>query len=715
MKKLLLLASLVVVVAFAFWLSTATAQAADFGPSVAVAPAQEAEPALPMTVTVPFLEEWMGSAHADASAEAFRHWDEEDPAEIPVECAKCHSSTGYQDYVGADGSEVNVVDAPAATGTVVDCVACHNSGTIAKTSVIMPSGLEITDLGDESRCMECHQGRESKVSVDERIAKAGVEPDVVSADLGFVNIHYYAAAATKYGTLAKGGYEYDGKMYDANFAHVEGFETCKDCHNAHTLEIPVEECATCHEGVAAIEDLRAIRMPGSLMDYDGDGDTEEGIASELEGLQEALYANIQVYAAEVAGSPIVYDSAAYPYFFIDTNANGETDADEAAFPNRYASWTPRLVQAAYNFQTSMKDPGAYVHGGKYIIQLLFDSIEDLNSQLAEPIDQTAMRREDAGHFAGSHEAFRHWDAEGMVPGSCAKCHSAAGLPTFLAEGVNVSEHPSNGLECSTCHNDLVEFTLYEVQQVKFPSGVTLGYEEEDVENNLCLNCHQGRESGVSVEKLIGDKEDDVVSDQLRFLNPHYFAAGATLWGGEANGMYQYEGKEYVGFNDHSRVNQCSECHGAHELEVDFENCLECHEDAESPQDIRDEYVDYDGNGDDQEGLYYEEQHFIEMLLVAIQSYATETVGTGIAYDSHTHPYFFNDSNGNGVADPEEVNRDNRYVTWTPRLLRAAYNYQWASKDPGSYVHNGAYVLQALYDSLEDIGADVSGMTRPTGE
>ena len=26
-------------------------------------------------------------------------------------------------------------------------------------------------------------------------------------ELGFINIHYYAAAATKYGTLAQGGYE----------------------------------------------------------------------------------------------------------------------------------------------------------------------------------------------------------------------------------------------------------------------------------------------------------------------------------------------------------------------------------------------------------------------------------------------------------------------------------------------------------------------------
>ncbi|MBK8051186.1 MAG: hypothetical protein IPK16_31240 [Anaerolineales bacterium] len=158
MKRFLFLASVVAVLCFAFMMSFGTAAAASEPAAVAVAPAQEAEPTGPMTVTVPFLEEWLGSGHADVTAEAFNHWNEDDPAEVPPECAKCHSSAGYQDYVGADGSEANKVDAAAPIGSVVDCVACHNDATLVKESVIMPSGLVIEHLGDESRCMECHQG-----------------------------------------------------------------------------------------------------------------------------------------------------------------------------------------------------------------------------------------------------------------------------------------------------------------------------------------------------------------------------------------------------------------------------------------------------------------------------------------------------------------------------------------------------------------------------
>ncbi len=44
-----------------------------------VAPVEPTEAPAPELV-VPYEEAWAASPHADASAEAFRHWDEEDPA-----------------------------------------------------------------------------------------------------------------------------------------------------------------------------------------------------------------------------------------------------------------------------------------------------------------------------------------------------------------------------------------------------------------------------------------------------------------------------------------------------------------------------------------------------------------------------------------------------------------------------------------------------------
>lgn len=720
MKKYLFLVSVVVALCLGLIFSFGTAQAAQT-PTVVASLAQEAgvTPTQPVSLTIPFLEDWMGSGHADVTALAFNDWNEDSPAEIPATCAKCHSTPGFEDFLGVDGSAPDVVDKPAAVGTTVECVACHNDAAIAKDSVTMPSGLVLAGLGAEARCMECHQGRESKVSVDKAIADSGAtEPDAVGDKLGFKNIHYFAAAATKYGTLAKGGYEYDGNAYDGRFAHVQGYETCIDCHNQHTLKIKLDACKGCHENdelkIASVDDLKNIRMAGSQQDYNGNGDISEGIFYELEGLQGTLFTSIQTYATDVMTASIAYTSTTYPYFFMDTNGDGQADAEEAVRENRYPLWTPRLLKAAYNYQTSIKDPGSYAHGGKYIIQLLYDSIDDLNGALAEPVDMTAMNRIDAGHFAGSEMAFRDWDADGEVPATCARCHSASGLPQFLKEGTVVAQPISNGLECTTCHNDVKEFTIHEFKTVKFPSGATV--DSGDMGTNLCMQCHQGRESSVSVDKLIGDTEADVQSDSLRFLNPHYFAAGATRYGGEAMGAYQYAGKEYLGYFEHDpEAANCADCHDIHTQEVKTDTCAECHEEVVEPEDIQNiryTLVDYNGNGDDAEGVYFELQSMRDALYAVIQTYAADTVGKPILYVGDRYPYFFNDTNANGEADADEVNADNRFASWTPRLLRAAYNYQYSGKDPGAFAHNGQYVLQTVYDSIEDVGGDVAAMTRP---
>lgn len=667
-------------------------------------------------VEVPYQELWEGSAHNAVDTEAFRHWDAEDPAEVPVACAKCHSSAGYQDFLGADGSEVNKVDAavPAKDAQGVQCTACHNPAATNLNSVAFP-GFEIDEngepvpfvvegFGDASRCLVCHQGRESKASVDAQIARFQAEdPDAVVAPIkddqgqdvrfGFRNIHYYAAAATLYGTQVKGGYEYEGKMYDGRFQHVEGRDTCIGCHDPHSLEIQVDACANCHgDGVKAEGGLQNIReLQASPWDYDGDGDNEEGMFYEIQGLQEALLAEIQKYAADTAGAEIKYDPATYPYFM---------SADGEAYPN----WTPRLLKAAYNYQVSIKDPGAFAHGNKYIVQLLYDSIEDLGG------DVSSFVRNDAGHFAGNTEAFRHWDAEGEVEGACAKCHSATGLPQFLKEGGNVSNEISNGFLCSTCHNEEAWPERYEVASVTFPSGATVSFggrnEEGDFvadDGNLCLQCHQGRSSKPTVDRAIANSGaadvDSLAAEgkRLGFSNIHYFAAGATLFGGEVQGAYMYDGQEYAGYFDEHPLNKCQDCHDVHALQPKVEACAGCHPGAEIEQ-IRMDAPDYDGDGDTEEGVKGELDTLAEALYAEMQRYAEEA-GNPIEYNAAAYPYFFG-ADGKG------------YAAWTPRLLKAAYNYQYYQKDPGAFVHNPKFVAQFLIDSIADLGGDVGGYTRP---
>jgi hypothetical protein len=338
------------------------------------AAAQEKTPA------IPFLEAWLASPHANVKSESFIHWDKS--GSVPVRCAKCHSGPGFVDFLGGDGSTKGKVDRPAPIRSVIDCVTCHNQKTVRLESVMFPSGLTVGNLGSNARCMVCHQGRQSTPSVNKRVGK--LSPDKVSKKLKFINVHYRAAAATLWGTGAKGGYEYANKRYHGRFRHTPTFSTCTQCHDPHKLTVNTAECASCHAG----KEMKAIRI--SRIDHDGDGDTKEGIAGEIETLHRALGRAITAYASRVAKSPILYDSHHHPYFFTDKNANGTVDPGEAVRANAYKGWTPRLVKAAYNYQFVAKDPGAYAHNPRYALQILYDSLESLAAKV--PIDLTKMKR-----------------------------------------------------------------------------------------------------------------------------------------------------------------------------------------------------------------------------------------------------------------------------------------------------------------------------------
>lgn len=654
---------------------------------------------------VPYYDEWLMSAHADKTSPAFNNWN--DKGEIPTSCARCHSRDGFVDYLGGDGSEVAVVNQPAPTGSVVDCETCHNEAANELDWVQFDSGVTLTDLGPEARCMTCHQGRASTDSVNDVIASANVDDDTVSKELDFQNIHYYPAAATLWAGVVRGGYQYEDQVYDHRFRHAPGFDTCVGCHDQHTSKPRYDDCQFCHADALDSVGARDIRMIASLnVDYDGDGDTTVGIFFEVKGLEEKLYQAIQRYASGEVGQTICYAPHDHPYWFnSSTGAAAECTADDISGDNEYAEWTPRLLRATYNYQMSRKDPGAYVHNSRYIIKLLHDSITDINTVITNPVDMENAERDAPGHFNGAGKAARNWDDDEEVSENCSKCHSGAqGFRFYVEYGVGMTvPETSNGLECYTCHDSFdTTYDVIDIESTLYPSGIEL---EHDGFDNICTTCHSGREAKATVDAAIE-------SGNLKFVNVHYKPAGAVRNGAESEGGYEYDGRLYSGFLHHDSRTQCTGCHDPVASNHTFRIsdvwdsiCSTCHSDQEGPLDVRLVHLeDYDGNGSTTDSLADELQGLSDRLLETI----AVTAPSPICYDGDAYPYWLVPV----TPSPLCGETSGSYTDWTPELMQATFNFHLHQVEKGAYAHNFEYMGQLLYDSIENLGGSVDDLVRP---
>ena len=726
------------------------------------------------TSSLPNFAAWSTSPHADASSEVFNHWNAE--GQVPVECAKCHTQGGYIQYLGDAGTPAGVVTNPVPVGSVIDCKTCHTASANTLSSVTFPSGTVISGLGNEARCMVCHQGRAAGADVTTAITNYAVATDdTVSSTLAFVNVHNAAAAAILEGGRVAGGYQYPTLKYDVRFRHVPGVDNCVACHDAHSTKINLDTCATCHTGVTDQASLLGIRaMSSAAIDYDGDGDVTEGIAGEISTLRALLLATMQRYATEHAAA-LCYTSAE-PNWFVDTNGNGLCDLDETT---QFASWTPRLMRAGYNYQLAVL--GSFAHNAKYIIELLYDSIMDVNAKLATPFVTSALVRTDYGHFNGAGNAARNWDTA-ATPGvpagtnACSRCHSASvGFRFFTQFGVpQVVSETGNGLDCVTCHDSVVADaakaeaipgaeTLYAPLTVYLPTTsnggpfiamttaqlTNAGFDGPD---RVCANCHIGRSNGtIAMGTINAAAQTAAAAGTLMTLtslpNAHHDVAAGTRGGGLLHMGAEYAGQAYTGLLQHPPGNACTLCHDPvatkHTFSVadinantnNFQKCKNCHSAATAPREITltSNGIDYDGNGLVQ-SFAVELDGVAARLVDAMRTFASTAGRTSPCYSSTISPFLFMDNTSHSAVcnatDAISTNAYTRYsvtsgsVTtqygwWDPRLAQAAYNYTLmkTGTDAGAYAHNFRYMAQLLNDGIDDLlgagSAAAMGLTRPT--
>jgi hypothetical protein len=251
-----------------------------------------------------------------------------------------------------------------------------------------------------------------------------------------------------------------------------------------------------------------------------------------------------------------------------------------------------------------------------------------------------------------------------------------------------------------------------------PSGVDTGI--------ICLFCHQGRESGLTVYINITSNGVNPYTDPdkvikggsgISFQNPHYLESGAILWSKNSWEYLTVSGaptpnKYSNGIPDHQETN-CAGCHMAEASPSDFEGghtwrprievCQKCHGSTiQTFQDIK-ASADWDGNGKVESafaeiGTLSPDTGLFGQLKAALQA-------KGIYYNPDQNPYFF--------TGPDFKTN---YTAWTSNTLTAAFNLQFNYKAGGcSYVHNPFYAAQILQDSLKAIKAPVKPWVRPAGD
>ena len=62
---------------------------------------------------------------------------------------------------------------------------------------------------------------------------------------------------------------------------------------------------------------------------------------------------------------------------------GVADDDERIFPNGYNVYDGPLLKAAFNYEFWANEPGSWAHNTHYALQLMYDSIDDLQLSAAD--------------------------------------------------------------------------------------------------------------------------------------------------------------------------------------------------------------------------------------------------------------------------------------------------------------------------------------------
>lgn len=295
---------------------------------------------------------------------------------------------------------------------------------------------------------------------------------------------------------------------------------------------------------------------------------------------------------------------------------------------------------------------------------------------------------------------------------CQGCHTNEGFIERVKSGkVDVKKFVSNPSEigCVTCHmpHEKGNFSLRTTTKVRLANGVEFDREK----GNLCASCHQARRTAKGEVRARNIPNDS--------WGAHHGPQADMLSGTNA---YEFPGKKYSN-SAHGVLPgaSCVTCHmaqpagryslspaiGGHSMRLSGEvherptanvaGCLNsgCH--GEMKQVASKHYYDRSAAADyDGDGKIESVQEEVEGLLDKLIS----NRGNGLLQTLKDAPY---DAKGRFI---------NSKTQYPIEVVGALYNFKFVGEDGSKGIHNTAYAVQLLMDSIKALDKNFDDSKRP---
>ncbi len=351
-----------------------------------------------------------------------------------------------------------------------------------------------------------------------------------------------------------------------------------------------------------------------------------------------------------------------------------------------------------------------------------------------------------------------WSAASQQP--CQRCHTATGVSNFLKNpstydpanndythlagwGGRNGTHTSNQREmlyCWGCHNNTsadrnnISALLHDpgaLQALYNYKGAKAQFPNVQA-SDVCIACHEGRESGESLDKVAD-------FTNANFVNSHYLAVAGLMYvkigftgfidpntsigsstygksltstddGGALSSTHRKLGTTAINGDSHNPSvftpgnfdsnGPCVTCHmqatgqptraTSHTLDIDInaanQVCINCHGTEVDTQEHLDTFIE------EQSAVF---QDAITLAATVLKN------KYNVEYDSAVYPYFFKGGmthiRANGLKDWTLGTGDQAFGK---KLMGACFNINLLTKEPAAFAHARTYSRRLVYDTID---------------